>query len=293
MTKNKPKKPNNIFPLESPNLQLSNASKLTKVRHRNGINLTFSKMPMAAKKVLFLMMAQCDTKEAFGKDVSIRVTAEDYARLCGIEKVTAYEQLKIAAIQLQQQVLEVPKNKLLPLIPRTPKEALAIGKNGKISDNDDDIVRMFNVTQWVDYSYDSGYIELSPSRQMEPYIVAINKDFTTQSLIVTLQFSDKNVSNMYQFICECMSSKSSPEFKDITVDDLKEKLGLFKTRYNKKIYAYPDYPIFKRDVINKSIKIINDQTQLKIACEVVGKQGRKAHVLRFSYSVDEQLKLDI
>ena len=63
-------------------------------------------------------------------------------------------------------------------------------------------------------------------------------------------------------------------------------MGLFKLNYIK-IYRYPQYPIFKRVVINKGIVSINELSELDVSLSVVGKMGR-VHTLRFSYTESKQ-----
>ncbi len=44
------------------NLTLARVSRKTKIRHRNEINNTFSSLPLAARRILFMAMAQLDSK---------------------------------------------------------------------------------------------------------------------------------------------------------------------------------------------------------------------------------------
>ncbi|HCL7449505.1 TPA: replication initiation protein, partial [Escherichia coli] len=56
-----------------------------------------------------------------------------------------------------------------------------------------------------------------------------------------------------------------------------------------KDYKYPDYPAFKRDVLNKSIKEIMKHTEVKNLSFVVSEKiGRKVHKLKFSYSISSE-----
>lgn len=286
------KRPENLVPFVQQNLDIANASEETKIRHHNHFNKTLMEMPIAAKRVLFLVMAQYDSRRPFGEDVVFKVSADDYAALCGVEKVTAYAQLKQAAFEMMQQVLVVPKEELLPYVSRGFEDI----KTQMTGENKSGEGRMYHLAQFVDYSDDSGFIEVCPSRQLEPYIANLVKvRYTSQSLLAAIRFSDRNTSNMYQFIRESICSKGKSEFIDITVEELKDKLGLFTTHYKTKTYTYPEYKIFKRDVINKTLKIINRDTDMNVECKVIKKQGRKAHVLRFTYSTKdkEQLSLNL
>ena len=290
----KQKKPKTAVPHEKPNLVLAHTSERTKIRHRNAINETFSRMPLSAKRVLFLMLAQFDPKKPLGRDIVFSVCAEDYARLCGINKNSAYRQLRDASMELQRQLIEIPKEDLLPLIPRAGdlSEFMQKGKIEPKEEEENEVVRMFHVTQWVDYAYNTGYINICPSRQFEPYIAAIHGDYTSQTLLSALRLADRNAGNVYQFLREAMCSPGHADYIDITVDELKDRLGLYRIHYNKKQYRYPEYTVFKRDVINKALLSINNSTELDVNVSVVSRRGRKTHMLRFSYVESKQHTLD-
>ena len=68
----KPDRPSTASPLGKPNLVLSNVSAATKIRHRNTINSTITTMPLAAKRVLYLMLAQFDPKRPLAAAVRRR-----------------------------------------------------------------------------------------------------------------------------------------------------------------------------------------------------------------------------
>ena len=113
---------------------------------------------------------------------------------------------------MQRQLIEIPKEDLLPILARAEDlGALADAiKYGKPPPSEEPMVRMFNLTNWVDYAYNSGYIEICPTRQFEPYIAALHGDYTTQTLLSALRLSTKNTANLYQILRESMSSPRHP-----------------------------------------------------------------------------------
>ncbi|EJE5901448.1 replication initiation protein PI, partial [Salmonella enterica subsp. enterica serovar Anatum] len=53
-------------------------------------------------------------------------------------------------------------------------------------------------------------------------------------------------------------------------------------------YKYPDFPIFKRDVLNKAIAEIKKKTEISfVGFTVHEKEGRKISKLKFEFVVDE------
>ena len=265
-------------------VKLSNVSAKTKVRHKSDINRTLSKMPLSSRRVLFMAITQLDPKKLVKKGQEFRIYASEYAKIAGLELNTAYEQLKSAALDLQKQVIGIPKPELLPPIPRMGERPWKkpIGKG----------IRMLNVTEYCDYEDGDGYVDISFSRQMEPYICMIEGNFTTQVLISSARLKDTNASNLYQLIRQKISEKKD-RFFEIGVSDLKDELGLYTIKNKQKTYSYSLFKEFNRSVIKLSIKTIIDTTEIKdLEVEVIERKQRKASRLRFSYRIDDQMKFE-
>ena len=134
-----------------------------------------------------------------------------------------------------------------------------------------------------------GFIEINFTRQMEPYICRLKDGYTTQVLLSAVRLSDPNASNLYQLIRKKISSGMIKYF-DITIDQLKDELNLFKldTETTEKIYLYPEFKDFNKAVIKKSLLSIEKLTELgKLNAEVIEKRNRKAYAIRISYSIND------
>ncbi|WP_299011839.1 replication initiation protein [uncultured Shewanella sp.] len=265
-------------------MELSRVSSKTKVRHKTDINRTLSMMPLSSRRVLFMAISQLDSKTLIKEGQIFRVYANDYARLAQLEMNTAYEQLKAAALDLQKQVIGIPKEELLPPFPRIGERPWVkpIGKG----------IRMLNVTQYCDYEDGDGYVDISFSRQMEPYICMLEKNYTTQVLLSCARLRDTNASNLYQLIRQKISEKKERYF-DIGVDELKDEMGLFTMRYKEKTYSYPQFKEFNRSVIKLSIDTINKTTEIKdLSVEITERKKRKASKLRFTYRIDDKVQFE-
>ncbi|MGQ7190782.1 RepB family plasmid replication initiator protein, partial [Escherichia sp. HC-CC] len=68
-------------------------TKKTKIRHRNEINSTFSSLPLSARRILFMAMAQIDSREELSEGATFRITAREYAFIADIDVTGAYRQL--------------------------------------------------------------------------------------------------------------------------------------------------------------------------------------------------------
>ena len=218
-------------------MKLTNVSSKTKVRHKTDINKTLSKMPLSSRRVLFMAIAQLDSKKIVKQGQVFRIYASEYAKIAKLEMNTAYEQLKSATLGLQKQIIGIPKDQLLPPIARQGDRPWK-KPSGKG-------VRMLNVTEYCDYEDGDGYVDISFSRQMEPYICMIEGNFTTQVLISSARLRDTNASNIYQLIRQKISQKKD-RFFEITVEELKEELGLYTIKNKEKVYSYPLFKEFNQ-----------------------------------------------
>jgi plasmid replication initiation protein len=265
-------------------VDLANTSSKTKVRHKTDINRTLSQMPLSSRRVLFMAIAQLDSKRLIKKGQVFRIYASEYAKIAKLEMNTAYEQLKSAALDLQKQLIGIPKDQLLSPIPRKGDRPWVrpVGTG----------IRMLNVTEYCDYEEGDGFVDISFSRQMEPYICMIEGNYTTQVLLSSARLRDTNASNLYQLIRQKIGEKKDRYF-EITVDELKDELGLFTIFNKEKKYSYPLFKEFNRSVIKLSIDTITDTTEIKdLSVEIIERKQRKASKLKFTYRVDEQMKFD-
>ena len=265
-------------------MDLANISSKTKVRHKTDINRTLSQMPLSSRRVLFMAIAQLDSKRLIKKGQVFRIYASEYAKIAKLEMNTAYEQLKSAALDLQKQLIGIPKDQLLSPIPRKGDRPWVrpVGTG----------IRMLNVTEYCDYEEGDGFVDISFSRQMEPYICMIEGNYTTQVLLSSARLRDTNASNLYQLIRQKIGEKKDRYF-EITVDELKDELGLFTIFNKEKKYSYPLFKEFNRSVIKLSIDTITDTTEIKdLSVVIIERKQRKASKLKFTYRVDEQMKFD-
>lgn len=266
-------------------MKLASVTNLTKVRHKNEINKTFSTMSLASRRVIFLALAQLDPKNIIDKGATFRIYAHEYADICDIAASAAYKQLKEACENLQKQVIAIPKPELLAPFRRVGESLWKRPEGNGF--------RMLNVTEYCDYEKDAGYVDVSFTRQMEPYICKLKGNFTTQHLISAARLSDVNAANLYQLFRKNISQGKTQYF-DIEVDELKNELGLFSMEGKEKIFAYPMFKEFNRTVLGRSLKTIGQTTELtNVTVGIHEKRGRKAHVLRFNFAIDNQLKMDV
>lgn len=264
-------------------MKLANVTARTKIRHRNEINLTFSKLPLPARRILFMAIAQIDSKKMIEHGQVFRITANEYAAISDIDISVAYKQLKDGAGELQTSTISIPKSQLLdpfvragePLLPRKGK------KTGV------DTIRSMNLTEYCDYADSEGYVDIRFTSVIEPYICRLADGFTTQVLLSAARLTEANASSLYQLIRKNISAGKRSYF-DIGVDELKDELNLFKYEDEEKVYLHAQFKDFNRDFLKRNIDTINRVTEINnLSFEIIERIARKASKLRFTYSVSK------
>ena len=249
-------------------------SKKTKVRHRNGINKTLIQMPLSARRLLFIIMAQIDTMKIIPSGKVFTVSAAVYSDLCGIDKGTAYAQLKDGAKALHTQSLEVSQDDLLKAFARRPSECFKNESEWKG-------MRMLHITDSCSYADDEGTVQVQFSRQMEPYICMLEKDFTTQVLMSNIRLSDSNSAKLYQLL-RANISKGNTHYFISSVDDVKKALLIDD------VETYKEYKFFKSQFINRSVKKLIEVTEFtNITMEIEARKGRRVQTVKFSYEYEK------
>lgn len=265
-------------------MKLQNVTPKTKIRHRNEVNSTFSLLPLSARRILFMAIAQLDSKRMLEEGQAFKITAKEYSVIADVDISVAYKQLKEGAIELQASTIQIPKNQLLEPFHRVGSHV----QNKKNKTSPSDTIRSLNLTEYCDYSELDSSIELSFTRYIEPYISKLKDNYTTQVLLSTVRLSETNASSLYQLIRKNISCGRRNYF-DIEVNALKDELNLFKFEDEQKVYLYPDFKIFNRSFLKKNVNLINDVTEIQnLNFDVIEKLNRKAHKLRFSYSLGKE-----
>ncbi|EAP2432806.1 replication initiation protein [Salmonella enterica] len=263
------------------NLSLNRVSKKTKIRHRNEINNTFSSLPLAARRILFMAMAQLDSKDSLTEGQVFRVSASEYSNIADVDVSVAYKQMKEGVSELQSSVIKIKQSQLIKDIPN-----LNLKKDSLLS---------LNLTDYCVYTESEGYIDIVFSRSIEPYITRLKDSYTSQVLISSVRLTDSNASTFYQYLRKKISEGKLKGF-DVGVTELKDELGLYgfsDDDVNQRLYYYPQFKDFNKDFLSKNIAKISNLTEIKnLKFSIIEKQGRKASKLRFSYKIDKESEGD-
>ncbi|WP_340617397.1 replication initiation protein [Xenorhabdus entomophaga] len=261
-----------------------NISKKTKIRHRNELNKTLAQLPLPAKRVVYMALAPVDSKNPIEKGTVFRIRGDELAKIADISKSVAFRQLKEGAKQLISSSLSLTGDDLVVLakdldLPYTEKN--------KPSDID------LSITDYCAYFDNDGYLDLKFSRVIEPYISSLigkKNKFTTQLLSSSVKLSGLYSSALYQLIRKNYSKFKSKNDFYIEINDLKDEIIAYGFNENGDIeYKYPEFPIFRRDVINKAVKEIKNKTEITHLEFETKKEGRRVVGVTFYFIVNEDV----
>ncbi|EIU9113058.1 replication initiation protein [Salmonella enterica] len=262
-------------------LVMKTVTGLTKVRHRNEVGITLASLSLSAKRVLFLALCQIDTKEILDDDI-LEVDADFFSKATALDKYSAYAALKEGAKVLSATTLVLNRDDLKNL---ANELGMPFSKN-KMPDRLD-----LNLTEFCAYYEHLATVKIKFTNTAKRYfskLIGLENRYTTQVLKSVVLLNSVNSTNLYQVIRMFYSQNNLKRNFDISVNELKDEMGLYTIEDNEKVYKYPKYSFFVRDVINKSIKEITEKTEIKkIQFSVVGKKGRMAYMLRFEFTINE------
>lgn len=138
---------------------------------------------------------------------------------------------------------------------------------------------------WVSYAQyfkgDKSKIEIGFDIRLEPYLLQLKKSYTKFNIDVTMQFDSIYTIRIYELLVQYLKFRS----RKITISQIKEFLELNaenKPNEEPKPEQYPEYKEFKRTVLSKAIKEINEKTDLEVTFEELSeKDTRKVVAIKF------------
>ncbi|EPN9163546.1 replication initiation protein [Escherichia coli] len=261
-------------------------SRLKKVRHGNGLNSTLSALPMVAKKILFIAMSKINSKEDIDDNSIFYVSSDEYSDWTGIKSNNAYKELKEGAEVLNQVVLKLNKEDVLLL-----SDGVVLNFNEKNAPSGLNL----NLTEFTLYYKTEGRVGVRFTKLTKLFLCKLigqEKKYTTQVLLSAVRVKTPSGSSLYQLLRKMFSANPHANYFDISLNELKDELCLYSLVEGNKIYKYEQYPIFKRDYLNKAIEDVKKNTEIKsVSFEVINKIGRKTDKLRFTFEFENKPSL--
>jgi len=121
-----------------------------------------------------------------------------------------------------------------------------------------------------------GYVEIDAHDKALPLMFDFKKEFFTYKLENALQVKSSNQLCMY----EILKQYEKVGFRILSVDEVKEKLGLAKTEY-------PRFGDFKNRVLTSCQEALAEHTDITFTFEPYGKRGKGGKVLLLKFNIQK------
>lgn len=215
---------------------------LTVVKSNKLIEASY-RLTLQEQRLILACIGQIDSRKDLSKQDEFKVTAKEFSSFANTPIKNAYRDLKEAAENLFERRLTFH------------------------SPSSDKVL----VARWVssvEYNEGDGSIELCFAQRILPLISQIKGHFTKYKLEHVVQLTSAHAIRIYELCLQYLTIGS----REMTLDDFKHYLGLEG--------SYPEFKVFNREVLKKSIDQINKHTDIKIKVAPVRKK-RKIVSLKF------------
>ncbi len=189
--------------------------------------------------------------ELIGKELIIH--ADEYAKTFGINRQMSYKALKKAVMGLYR----------------------AEWGYKYINNKGNKVVRYERFTQSAEYIEGEGVVSFKFADAIIPMLVELEKRFTMYEIEQVANLSSSYAMRLYEFCVQHLDKKKGKGWLEISLDELRFRLGLLPTEYNR-------MGDFKKGVLDLAVKQINENTDLSVSYEQK-KQGRTIVGFRFEF----------
>jgi plasmid replication initiation protein len=141
--------------------------------------------------------------------------------------------------------------------------------------NGKEVYRQLVLFKRIDYILGTGTIELEFNEYAVPYLFDLRDNFTSFQVQAALNLPSKHAKRIYQI---CSQWKDKGQTKKMSILELKKTLSLVDDKGNEE---YTDFNMFRKKVLDVSVKQINEKTDLYISCQLE-KVGRGFQNLTFT-----------
>lgn len=194
----------------------------------------------------------CDSVEALqGKELIIH--ANDYVQHFGVDRDTGYKSLKQAVMNLFEAKWGYKY----------------INSRGNVE------VVYERFTQSAKYVENEATVKFMFANAIIPMLVQLERNFTAYEIRQVAELSSQYAMRLYEFFIQHLDKKTGKGWLEISLDELRFRLGLLPTEYEK-------MGNFKARILDYSINQINQNTDLSTSY-TQQKQGRKIVGFQFDF----------
>jgi plasmid replication initiation protein len=119
----------------------------------------------------------------------------------------------------------------------------------------------------VDYVHGTGVIEVEFTRTIQPYMFDLRANFTSFQLYSALRLGSKHAKRIYALCSQWKDKGQTPEY---IIEEFKRMIGLVNEKGDEE---YGPFSMFRKRVLDASVKQINKHTDLQIGY-TLEKKGR-------------------
>lgn len=206
---------------------------------------------------------ECTTiEELKGKELMIH--ADDYVQKFGINRQMSYKALKKAVLGLFE----------------------AKWGYKYVNEKGNKVVRYERFTQSAQYIEGEGVVSFKFADAIIPMLIELGRRFTSYEVEQVAQLSSQYSMRLYEFFVRHLDNKKTGKgWLDISLEELRFRLGLLPTEYDR-------MDNFKRKILDYSVNEINKNTNLSVSYEQK-KQGRVITGFVFTYKDRTFKKSDV
>jgi plasmid replication initiation protein len=220
------------------------------VTKSNDLVVAAYKLTLNEQRLLLAAISQIDPRKTMPRPISI--TANEFAEQYQIPVKQAYEALKEASNALYERDIKT--------------------FDGRFKSR-------FRWVDRVDYLEGGGETKLYFTIHVQPYLVHLNKRFTTYELKRVADLSSTHSIRLFEMLQQFRSTG----FYTVSVDEFRELLELGP--------SYERYSNLKGKVIDPAIKELREKSGMDISLKTERK-GRAINRLIFQFRDQEQMRLD-
>lgn len=133
------------------------------------------------------------------------------------------------------------------------------------------------ITGWLSsirFYKNTGVVKLKFGDGLVPYLLQLQKTFTSYQLKNVLHLDSKYSIRIYELLKQYQGYKKPTKDREFDIQDLRDKLGIAKDEYKR-------FVNFETRVLKTSMQEINQHTDVKMTYEKI-KNGRKIARIRFT-----------
>lgn len=141
--------------------------------------------------------------------------------------------------------------------------------------------------RWIEKPYinaNKGTIDIRLDSDMKPFLLDLNRNFTTYKLIYTMSFKSKYSIRLYETLCALHYNEEEEYTVFFSIDELRERLGVEEKEY-------PLFKNFNQRVLQPAIKEINQYSNKNVEYDFI-KKGQKVNIIRMKITTYETPQME-